>query len=76
VIADGADDGALISAAIRAARPPRSAPKIVVPPSAPSIPTRGVAHGGTERGRHTAPIAAHGRTVWQKVRGYGLRSRG
>jgi len=61
VIADGAYDGAPVYAAIRTARPPRSPPKIVVPPSAPSIPTRGGAHGGTDRERHAAQITAHGR---------------
>jgi len=76
VIADGAYDGAPVYAAIRAARPPRSPPAIVVPPSAPSTPTRGGAHGGTVRERHAAQIAAHGRMAWQKAHGYGLRSLG
>ena len=76
VIADGAYDGAPVYAAIRAVRPPRWPPKIVVPPSAPSIPTRGVAHGGTERERHAPQIAARGRIEWQKAHGYGLRSLG
>jgi hypothetical protein len=44
--------------------------------SAPSILTRGGAHGGTERERHAAAIAAHGRMAWQKAHGYGLRSLG
>jgi hypothetical protein len=38
------------------ARPPGSAPKIVVPP----FPKRGVTHGGTERERHAAQIDAPG----------------
>lgn len=74
VIADGAYDGAPSYAAIRAARPPRSPPKIVIPPSAPSIPPPGTPHGGTERERHAAEIAAHGRIAWQKEHEYGKRS--
>jgi len=76
VIADGAYDGAPVYAAIRALPPPRSPPKIVVPPSAPSIPKRGVAHGGTERERHAATIAAHGRMAWRMAHDDGLRSLG
>ncbi|MEO1459998.1 MAG: hypothetical protein AAFV49_20845, partial [Pseudomonadota bacterium] len=62
----GTYDGAPVYDAIRRARPPRSPPKIVVPPSKASIPKPGVAHGGTERECHAADIAAHGRMAWQK----------
>jgi transposase len=74
VIADGAYDGAPVYEAIRSARPPRSPPKIVIPPRAPSIPSPGAAHGGTERERHASQIAEHGRIAWQKAQGYGRRS--
>jgi len=74
VIADGAYDGAPTFDAIRSARPPRSPPKVVIPPHAPSIPSPGAAHGGTERERHASEIAGHGRMAWQKAQGYGRRS--
>lgn len=74
VIADGAYDGAPVTDAIRAARPVRSPPKIVVPPPERSIPPPGTPHGGTEREIHCAEIAAHGRMRWQKDNDFGLRS--
>ncbi|MEO1459434.1 MAG: IS5 family transposase [Pseudomonadota bacterium] len=74
VIADGAYDGAPVYDAIRRARPQRSPPKIVIPPSRPSIPMPGTAHGGTERERHAAEIAASGRMAWQREHSYGKRS--
>jgi Transposase DDE domain len=74
VTADGAYDGAPVYAAIRAARPPRSPPKIVIPPAVRSISTSGMPHGGSERERHAAKIGAHGRMAWQKVNGYGRRA--
>lgn len=74
VTADGAYDGASVYAAIRAARPARSPPTIVIPPTARSIPAPGTAHGGSERERHAAAIAAHGRMTWQKKSGYGRRA--
>ncbi len=52
VIADGACDGAPVSAAIRDARPARSPPEIVIPPPAYSIPPPGIPPGGSERERH------------------------
>ena len=74
VTADGAYDGAPVHAAIRAARPQRSPPKVVIPPAARSILTPGTPHGGSERERHAATIAAHGRMAWQKKSGYGRRA--
>jgi hypothetical protein len=74
IIADGAYDGAPVYDAIRAARPSRSPPKIVIPPGKASIPAKVEAHGGTERERHAAEIAQHGRMAWQKRHGYGKRS--
>ena len=74
VIADGAYDGEPTYDAIRAARPPGSPPKIVIPPKAPSIPDKGDPHGGSERKRHAAEIARHGRMAWQRRHGYGKRS--
>ncbi|MEM7528189.1 MAG: IS5 family transposase [Pseudomonadota bacterium] len=74
VTADGAYDGAPTYAAIRRARPPRSPPKIVIPPCKPSIPAPGTPHSGTERERHAAEIAARGRMAWQKGHDYGKRS--
>ena len=74
VIADGAYDGAPVYQAIRAARPERSPPKIVVPPARNSIPDKDQPHGGTERERHAAEIAARGRMAWQRRHGYGTRS--
>jgi Transposase DDE domain len=74
VTADGAYDGAPVYDAIRAARPPRSPPRIVIPPAARSIPDPGTPHGGTEREQHAATIAAHGRMAWQKASGYGRRA--
>lgn len=74
VFADGAYDGAPVTEAIRASRPPRSPPKIIVPPKKQSIPPPGQAHSGTERECHAAEIAAHGRMAWQKNNDYGLRS--
>jgi hypothetical protein len=71
VIADGAYDGAPVYEAIRAARPERSPPRIVIPPGKTSIPARQEPHGGSERKRHAAQIAAHERMVWQKRHGYG-----
>jgi hypothetical protein len=74
VIADGAYDGAPVYQAIRAARPRPSPPKIVIPPRLSSIPDKGQPHGGTERERHAAEIAARGRMAWQRRHGYGKRS--
>jgi len=74
VIADGAYDGAPVYEAIRSARPPRSPPKVVIPPHAPSIPSPGAAHGGTERERHASDIGAHGRMAWQKAQSDGRRA--
>ena len=74
VFADGAYDGAPVTKAIRAARPVKSAPKIIVPPPAKSIPPPGTPHGGSERERHAAEIAAHGRMNWQKENDYGFRA--
>ena len=45
-----------------------------MPPRATSLPPPGQPHGGTERERHAAEIAAHGRMAWQKRTEYGLRS--
>jgi len=74
VIADGAYDGAPVDQAIRAARPARSPPTIVIPPGTSSIPTKGEPHGGTERQRHAAQIALRGRMAWQRQHRYGRRS--
>ncbi|WP_235984407.1 IS5 family transposase [Mesorhizobium neociceri] len=74
VIADGAYDGEPTYKAIRAARPARSPPDIVIPPREPSIPDKGDPHGGSERELHAAEIALHGRMAWQKRHGYGRRS--
>lgn len=74
VICDGAYDGDPVYDAIRAARPARSPPKIVIPPPKPSIPEKGAAHDGSERSRHAAHIAEKGRIAWQKDTGYGARS--
>jgi hypothetical protein len=55
--------------------PPKgSPPKIIIPPGKPSIPAKGEPHGGTERERHAAEIAARGRMAWQRRYGYGKRS--
>jgi hypothetical protein len=74
VIADGAYDGAPVYAAIRAARPARSPPRIMIPPAARSIPAPGTPHGGSQREQHAAEIGAHGRMAWQKANGYGRRA--
>ena len=74
VTADGAYDGASVYDAIRAARPPRSPPKITIPPAARSIPDPGSPHGGSERERQAAVIAARGRMAWQKASSYGRRA--
>jgi hypothetical protein len=74
VIADGACDGAPVYQAIRAARPARSPPKIVIPPGKSSITVKGEPHGGTERERHAAQIALRGRMAWQRQHRYGRRS--
>ena len=66
VIADGAYDGAPVYQAIRAARPERSPPRIVIPPGKTSIPARQEPHGGSERERHAAQIAARGRMAWKR----------
>ncbi|MHA6688518.1 IS5 family transposase [Mesorhizobium sp. A556] len=74
VIADGAYDGEPTYQAIRAARPARSPPRIVIPPGKRSIPEKGQPHGGSERERHAAEIALHGRMAWQRRHEYGKRS--
>ena len=74
VIADGAYDGAPAYQAIRAAMPERSPPRIVIPPGKASIPDKDEPHGGTERERHAAEIAACGRMAWQRRHRYGNRS--
>jgi hypothetical protein len=75
MIADGACDGAPAYEAIRAARPKGSPAKIIIPPGKPSIPAKGEPHGGTERERHAAEIAARGRMAWQRRHGYGPSDR-
>ena len=74
VIADGAYDGAPVAEAIRTVRPARTPSKIVIPPPKRSIPPPGQPHGGTERERHAAEIADHGRMAWRKRNNYGPRS--
>ena len=74
VTAVGAHDGVPVHTSIRAARPKRSPPKIVIPPQRKSIPPPGQTHGGSVRECHSAKIAAHGRMAWQKKHGYGRRS--
>jgi hypothetical protein len=74
VTADGAYDGVPVYNAIRTARPARSPPKIIIPPASRSIPKPGLPHGGSERERHAATIAARGRMAWQKSSGYGRRA--
>lgn len=74
VIADGTYDGEPVYKAVRAARPARSRPRIVIPPGKLSIPAKGEPHGGSERERHAAEIARHGRIAWQRQHGYGKRS--
>ena len=54
---DGAYYGAPVTTAIRAARPSRSPPKIIVPPPKTAIPPPGTPHGGTEAERHGERIA-------------------
>jgi hypothetical protein len=76
VFADGAYDGGPVYAAIRAARPAKSPPKIVIPPQPQSIRAAGGPHGGTERERHAAEIAKRGRMVWQERHRYGRRALG
>lgn len=76
MFADGAYDGAPIYAAIGAARTAKSPPKIVIPPQPRSIRAAGGPHGGTERERHAAEIARHGRMAWQKRHGYGRQALG
>lgn len=74
VIADGAYNGAPVYGAIRAARPTRLPPKIIIPPGKSSIPAKGEFHGGSERERHAAEIAERGRMAWQRRHGHGKRS--
>lgn len=74
VIADGAYDGEPVYAAIRAARPARSPPAIVIPPPKPSIPEKGAPHDGSERSRHASHIAEKGRIAWQNDTEYGKRA--
>ncbi|MEZ5480596.1 MAG: IS5 family transposase [Thiolinea sp.] len=74
VISDDAYDGAPVHAAIRAAWPERSPPKIAIPPPRNSISPPGQPNGGSTRECHAAEIAAHGRMAWQKKHGYGQRS--
>jgi hypothetical protein len=74
VIADGAYDGEPTYQAIRAARPTKSPPKIVIPPKQPSIPDKGQPHRGSERECHAAEIARRGRMAWQRRHRYGKRS--
>ncbi|WP_425484202.1 hypothetical protein [Allomesorhizobium camelthorni] len=59
---------------MRTARPSKLPPRIVIPPQARSIPDKGSLHGGSQRERHAAEIARHGRMAWQRRNGYGRRS--
>jgi hypothetical protein len=76
VFADGAYDGAPVYAAIRAARPVKSPPQIVIAPQPQSIRAAGGPHGGTERERHAAEIARHGRMAWRPRHRMGRRALG
>ena len=74
VTAEGACDGEPVYQAVRAARPARSLPKIIIPPGKSPIPGKGQPHGGSGRARHAAGIARHGRMAWRQRHGYGKRS--
>ncbi|MEL6646069.1 MAG: transposase [Pseudomonadota bacterium] len=74
VIADGAYDGQPTYDQIRAARPTKSPPRIVIPPRTPSILDRSASCGGSERERHALRIGEIGRLPWQDETGYGRRS--
>ena len=65
VFADGAYDGEPTYDQIRAACPPKSPPRIVIPPRASSIPGEGSSCSGGERERHALRIGEIGRLPWQ-----------
>jgi hypothetical protein len=61
--ADGAYDGEAVYNAV-AARHPAAA--VVIPPRATAVPSQTTT---TQRDRHLAAIAEHGRIVWQRSSG-------
>ncbi len=66
--ADGAYDGEAVYNAV-AARHPAAA--VVIPPRATAVPSQTTT---TQRDRHLAAIAEHGRIAWQRSSGYSRRS--
>jgi hypothetical protein len=58
VFADGACDGAPVYAAIRAARPAKSPPKIVIPLQPQLIRAAGGRHGGTNTPQRSVGMGA------------------
>ena len=66
--ADGAYDGEAVYNAV-AARHPEAA--VVIPPRATAVPSQTTT---TQRDRHLAAIAEHGRIDWQRSSGYSRRS--
>ena len=66
--ADGAYDGAAVYDAL-AERHPEVA--VIIPPRATAIPSETMT---TQRDRHLAAIAKHGRIAWQRSSGYNRRS--
>jgi hypothetical protein len=68
VTADGAYDGEVVYDAVAA---PHSAAAIVIPPRVTAVSNEATV---TQRDRHIAEIATHGRMGWQRRSGYNRRS--
>jgi transposase len=68
ITADGAYDGEGTYSAV-AERHPTAA--VIIPPRATAVPSEATT---TQRDRHLAAIAEHGRMAWQRSSGYGRRS--
>ena len=66
--ADGAYDGGVAYSAVADRHP---AAVIVIPPRVTAVPTQTTT---TQRDRHLAAIAEHGRIAWQRSSGYSRRS--
>lgn len=75
-LADGAYDGEPTYDLLIQRSQDLPLPELVVPPRARSVERSGPTRAQSQRDRHIATIAAHGRMSWQKSSGYNRRALG
>ena len=70
-MADGAYDGAPTYDTVAAHG---DAIAVIIPPHETAVLSDAAAHNSSQRDKHIASIAVHGRLGWQKESGYGRRA--